>query len=297
MSGWSETPRLVWVRVDLVKIPEIRLHSRFTEEEEKAFAESINLDGILEPIHVFEDENGDYWLADGQNRLETVKSQGKPIIPAYVMMGSKQDAITYSAKLNVLRGKVNVGELAELVSYLYKNGFKVEELATALHFSKGYISQLLTIAENPEILEKLKKGLISKEEAYKSAKSLLSKQVSQETIHEEKPSEKSLVTKQESEETGESLPSQQTPPEVEHEGVTDEELGITKGPKEAMETSKRSIPSDKKERVERCAFCGGLITSEELGVIFVHKKGCKQRIWDLIVQEAERETRPESSQP
>ncbi|MDW8003989.1 MAG: ParB/RepB/Spo0J family partition protein [Thermofilaceae archaeon] len=106
-------PKLCWLKIENIKIPTFRLHSHF--ENTMDFEESIKADGVIQPIHIFEDENGVYWLADGQNRLETAKSQGKLMIPAYVLHGSKQDAILHSAKLNVLRGKVNVGELAEFI--------------------------------------------------------------------------------------------------------------------------------------------------------------------------------------
>jgi ParB/RepB/Spo0J family partition protein len=153
-------PSLRWLKADDIKIPDGRLHSHFDNHSD--FEESVKTNGVIQPVHVFEDENGEYWLADGQNRLETAKSQGKIIIPAYVMAGTKQDAVLFSAKLNVLRGKVNVGELAEFVYNLRKSiGWGVEEIAENIRLSKSYVSKLLAVAENKESLENLKKGLIS----------------------------------------------------------------------------------------------------------------------------------------
>jgi len=83
--------------------------------------------------------------------------------------------------MNVHRGKVNVGELAEFVKKLKDRGMKVEEIADSLKLSKGYISELLAVAEDDEIVEKLKKGSFSLREAYKSLKSSATEQVSQET--------------------------------------------------------------------------------------------------------------------
>ena len=101
------------------------------------------------------------------------------------MHGSEKDAMLYSAKLNVLRGKVNVGELAKFIFNLSIDGMKVEEIANTLHFSKGYVSELLAVAQNREILEKLKKGFFSLREAYKSLKSSATEPISQETRYEE----------------------------------------------------------------------------------------------------------------
>ena len=80
------------------------------------------------------------------------------MISAYVVSGSMWNAIPFSAKLNVLRGKVNVRELAKFLLNLQKNGMKVEEIAESLRFSKGYVSKLLSITENKSVLENRRLG-------------------------------------------------------------------------------------------------------------------------------------------
>ncbi|MEM0358381.1 MAG: ParB N-terminal domain-containing protein [Candidatus Bathyarchaeia archaeon] len=282
----GKIPILKWLKVDDVKIPEFRLHSRF--ENDSDFEKSIKADGVIQPIYVFEDENGVYWLADGQNRLEALKKQpDKPMIQAYVMHGSIEDALLFSAKLNVLRGKVNVGELAEFIYNLQRlTNWGVEKLAEKIGLSKGYVSKLLAVAENKEIVENLKKGSISIEEAYKSSKSFVAKPVSQETRYEEKPS---------------FTPMKKEACEQSEEGLTNEDLGLTSSLKEAMEEGKRFKPlgpdEEEEERRGRCAYCGGYFTSKsEITFIAVHKKECKRKVWDLIIQ-AERESQTDSSQP
>ncbi|MBS7616756.1 ParB N-terminal domain-containing protein [Candidatus Bathyarchaeota archaeon] len=282
----NKTPILQWLRIEDIKIPEGRIHSYF--DDYRDFEESVRDEGVIQPVHVFMDSEGNKWLADGQNRLETAKKHGKFMIQAYVMHGTKQDALLYSAKLNVLRGKVNVGELAEFLLKLRK-GMKVEDIAESLRFSKGYVSKLLNIAENKSVLEKLKAGLISYKEAYnevlskssEEAKSFPGKPESQETRREEKPTE--------------------TMPMKREEPLTDEALGLTSSLKEALEEGKRFKPlgaeEEEEERRGRCAFCGGYFTSKsEITFIAVHKKECKRKVWDLIIK-AEREARNESSQP
>jgi len=271
-------PSLKWLKVDEIKIPEGRLKSYFDNLED--FEASVKAEGVIQPIYVFEDDRGNYWLADGQNRLEVAKKQDRPIIQCYILHGSEQDALIYSAKLNVHRGHVNVGGLCEFVKRLKDKGMKVEDIANNLRLSKGYISQLLTIAEFPEIIEKLKKGLISIKEAYKSAKSLTVKQVSEETRHE-KPCE--------------------TRP------LTDEDLGLTSNLKEAMEAGKRFIPikpekSEEKEVADyrrfKCVCCDvGFKLGEKPRWIPVHDY-CETDALNILEKaRAERKARSESSQP
>ncbi|MGQ9642157.1 MAG: ParB/RepB/Spo0J family partition protein [Candidatus Bathycorpusculaceae bacterium] len=279
-------PSLQWVKIEDLNIPEGRLKSHFKHLRHFDFERSIEAEGVIQPIYVFRDENGVLWLADGQNRLETLRKDPKRFtVLAYVMHGSKQDAILYSAKLNVLRGKVNVGELAEFVLNLHKSGMKLEDIAESLRLSKGYISQLITIAQNVEILEKVKKGLISKIEAYESAKGLLSKQVSQET-------------KEPTISVTESLPSKPEP-KARHP-LTDEDLGFT-SLKEAMETGKRfkplySEPSQKKTEYMTCDFCGKILSRLDVKWIKIHSDEY-DKVLLAIKKLAEREAQNESSQP
>jgi len=281
----GKMPTLKWLKVDDIQIPEGRLRSHIEDRED--FEESVKAEGVIQPIYVFEEEgqNGKpiYWLADGGNRLEAAKKQDRPIIQAYVLHGSEEDALLYSAKLNVHRGHYNIGELCEFVKRLKDRGMKGEEIAENLKLSKSYISQLLTIAENSEIVEKLKKGLISKEEAYKSSKSLLSKPESEET-RQEKPSEIPIIG--------------QKP-------LTDEDLGLTSNLKEAMEKGKRFKPlgpedlkpqESKKTEYMTCDYCGRILSRLDVKWIKVHSDEY-DKVLLAIHKMAEREAQNESPQP
>jgi len=286
----GKMPCLKWLKTEDIRVPEFRLHSRF--ENNADFDHSIKAEGVIQPIYVFQDENGVYWLADGQNRLETL-SKHKPMIPAYVLHGSKRDAIIYSAKLNVLRGKINVAELAEFIAYLKASfDWTVEKIASELHLSKGHVSKLLSIAENPAVLEKLKNGLISVKEAYNEVLSFTVKPISEEKPSFEERSQKQGVSEK---------PSTFTPMK---QPLTDEDLGVTSNLKQAMEEGKRFKPlgpeepeEEENERKGKCAICNEFFTSKkEIAFILVHKKRCANKLWDLIMK-AEREAQNEPSQP
>jgi ParB/RepB/Spo0J family partition protein len=287
-------PTLKWLKVDDIRIPEGRLKSYIEDRED--FEESVKAEGVIQPVYVFEEEgqNGKpiYWLADGGNRLEAAKKQDRPIIQAYVLHGSEEDALLYSAKLNVHRGHYNVGELCEFVKRLKDKGMKVEEIADSLKLSKGYISQLLTIAENPQIVENLKKGLISQMEAYKSSKSLVTKQVSEETI-QEKPSE-SLLSKPESQETRQEKPKPSETPTVETSKVTDEDLGLGKRFKPIGPEAQES----KKTEYMTCDYCGRILSRIDAKYLRVHSDEYDKVLLAIKkLAEAERETQNESPQP
>ncbi len=281
-------PSLRWLKVTDIKIPEGRLHSRFDDHSD--FEENIKAEGILQPIHVFEDKDGNYWLADGQNRLEAAKGQGKLIIPAYVMHGSEMDAVLYSAKLNVLRGEVNAGEFAEYVLNLKERyDMKVEDIAKNIGRSKGHVSKLLAVAQNRELLDKVRKGELSLREAYEKLESFTVKPISQETIQNENPSFTPIKAEAEK-----------------RQPLTDEDLGITTSLKKALEGGKRFKPlgpDDLKPEAEprkteymTCDYCGRLLSRLDVKWIKVHSEEY-DKVLLLIKGEAEREGQADSSQP
>lgn len=52
------------------------------------------------------------------------------------------------------------------------------------------------------------------------------------------------------------------------------------------------LDKEEEERRGRCAYCGGYFTSKnDITFIAVHKKECKRKVWNLIIQ-AERGARP-----
>ena len=284
-------PRLMWVKISDIKIPDVRLHSHI--EDVNDFQESVKSEGILEPVYILEDENGNRWLADGQNRLSTAKNQGRRIIPAFVMKGSQQDAVLFSVKLNVLRGKVNVGELAELVLH-FKTSFNwtVEKIASELRLSKGYVSKLLAIAENTTVLEKAKNGLLSLEEAYNEVLGFLRKPFSEEKASFDERGKIQGVQKSEDSEVRQPL--------------TDEDLGFSSNLKVALEEGKRFKPlgpddlkaETRKSEFMTCDYCGKILSRLDVRWIRVHVDEYDKVLLGIKrLAEAERESQTGSSQP
>ena len=162
----ENSPILQWIRTNEIKIPEKRLRSKFSSFRAKLFQSSIKNEGILQPIHVVEDEYGVKWLVDGENRLRQWVKEGRNIVPAIVKKGTKLDAMLGSAQHNLLRGKVNPADLSEFLAYLHnKLGFTYSKIREIFQFSEGHISLLVKLAGDQELLEKVRKKEISLKEA------------------------------------------------------------------------------------------------------------------------------------
>jgi ParB/RepB/Spo0J family partition protein len=167
----EEMPRLTRLKIDAIKVPPLRLSSELTEEERESFEASIRRDGIVNPIQVIEDPQGNFWLADGGHRLEVARKLGQEVVPVIVRPGTVEDAIVGSAIMNLKRGRVNPGLLAEFIRHLVdKLNWTLEKIAERFQLSKSYISMLHSIARDKSVLEDLKAGKLTVDEAYERVK-------------------------------------------------------------------------------------------------------------------------------
>jgi ParB/RepB/Spo0J family partition protein len=270
----GKMPTLKWLKIDDIKVPEGRLHSRF--KNFKDFEESIKIEGVIQPIHVFEDKDGVLWLAEGQNRLETAKKYGKPIIQAYVLHGTREDALLYSAKLNILRGKVNVGELAEFVEHLHNDlHLTQEKIANELHKSKGYINQLLQLAKDKALLEKVKIGEISGKEAIKKVLGLTVKPISEEKGYFPEKSQKQGLPV-----SGSGLSVKRSAGAIEEKQLMEDESEPKT--KEEAAAKGRIVPVGPEvdlDSPEICVFDGVPYPLRELRKVYIHR-----RYWKPLIE-------------
>jgi len=286
-----EKATLQWVKTDEIRIPERRLRSRFNNSKAQFFKSSMKTEGILQPIQVVEDEKGIKWLVDGQNRLEEWVKEGHSIVPVIIKKGSKIDAVLGSAQHNLLRGKVNSAELSEFMAYLHNDlRLSYEKICKKLHLSKGYVSLLVNLASNKELLEKVRKREISLKEARKKLSGS-----TVEPISSEKPSFTESVQKQAFLEK----PKQE---EISPKGgLEDEELGVT-NLKEVLEKGKPEMEKEKEREADvrhlKCLVCGlGFRLGEKPAWIPVHRHE-KSLAFDILEKaRAERESHNGSSQP
>jgi len=172
--------------VNEIRVPKRRLRSEFDEESARGFESSVGQEGVRVPIHVVVDEKGVFWLEDGGNRLQAAKKRRQPKILAFVRPGSELDAI-YGSSINVLRGEVNLAELACFCRYLHdEHGLSEAEISNHIGRSKSMVSKLLTISSEPLVLERLRRGELGLEEAYQEARGFVTKPLTPEDLERRK---------------------------------------------------------------------------------------------------------------
>lgn len=114
-NEWKPQPKVPAIRLSLDKIRTdggTQTRVKIDEETVGEYAEDLldfqrdpeTFGPEFPPITVFEDEAGEFWLADGFHRVAAYRRAGQKDIPAYVHKGSRQDAVLHSCGANSRHG-------------------------------------------------------------------------------------------------------------------------------------------------------------------------------------------------
>ena len=108
--------------IPIIRIKSCRMQSRkiFSPSEMKDLAQSIRVNGILQPITVRKLNTGEYELVAGERRLRAAAMCGSRKVPCIVVNCSDKQADQYSLAENVQRSDMNCFELAEGIEKLMK---------------------------------------------------------------------------------------------------------------------------------------------------------------------------------
>ena len=134
---------------------------KFDEAHIKELAKSIKEYGILQPILVQENNNGEYQIIAGERRWRAAQIIGISEIPAIVKESSNESSVEISLIENIQREDLNPIEEAEIYDELLKKyNLSHQDIADKVGKSRSYVTNMLRFLKMPE---KLKKMLINNE--------------------------------------------------------------------------------------------------------------------------------------
>lgn len=154
---------LMDIDMAMVVPTEAQPRQSFKEDTIKELAESIEKNGLLQPIVVRPMEKGKYQIIAGERRYRAFKKLGRTMIPAIVRDYEDEEVDKLQLVENVQREDLNPYD--EAIAYLKlkeKYGLKQDDIAKAVGKSRPYISNMTRLLSlEDEILEMLKKGEIT----------------------------------------------------------------------------------------------------------------------------------------
>lgn len=171
-------PAPVAAEADLPEIPGIRLiqvdpnsivpnprqpRTHFDEDHLAELVHSVREFGVLQPVVVRKNSDGDYELIMGERRTRAAREAGLSEIPAIVRETADEDLLRDALLENLHRSELNPLEEASAYQQLLEDfGITQEELATRIGRSRPQISNTIRLLRLPvPVQQRVAAGVLS----------------------------------------------------------------------------------------------------------------------------------------
>ena len=158
----TDNDKIVGIALDEIKKNPYQPRTYFNEEKLNELKESIEKNGLLQPIIVKKAVKG-YYIIAGERRYRAFELLGRKEIPAIVKEMTDEEMMVFAVLENLQREDLSALEESESYKNLMdKMSLTQEELAKKLGKSRPYIANSLRLLKLPvEIKNKLEQGVIS----------------------------------------------------------------------------------------------------------------------------------------
>ena len=138
------------LEIPLVQIRPRKYPVRKTYSRDKLMelAESIEKNGILQPLTVRKTSNIEFELISGERRLRAAAMCGCVTVPCMIVSCSDQQADVFSLTENIVRSELNFFEEAEIINNIISNcDISRQELAVQIGQHPSFISDKLKVLD------------------------------------------------------------------------------------------------------------------------------------------------------
>ena len=158
----TENDKIVEISLEELKKNPYQPRTYFNEEKLNELKESIEINGLLQPIIVKKAVKG-YYIIAGERRYRAFELLGRKEIPAIIKEMTDEEMMVFAVLENLQREDLSALEESESYKNLMdKMSLTQEELAKKLGKSRPYIANSLRLLKLPaEIKNKLEQGVIS----------------------------------------------------------------------------------------------------------------------------------------
>ena len=158
----TDNDKIVEIALDEIKKNPYQPRTYFNEEKLNELKESIEKNGLLQPIIVKKAVKG-YYIIAGERRYRAFELLGRKEIPAIIKEMTDEEMMVFAVLENLQREDLSALEESESYKNLMdKMSLTQDELAKKLGKSRPYIANSLRLLKLPtEIKNKLEQGVIS----------------------------------------------------------------------------------------------------------------------------------------
>lgn len=142
------------IDVESIEVNPFQPRTDFDEDALQELAESIRLQGIIQPITVRKLSEGKYQLISGERRLQASKRAGLRAIPAYIRTANDQQMLEMALIENIQRENLNPIEIALSYQRLISEcNLKQEELGDRVSKNRSTVTNYLRLLKLPPMIQ------------------------------------------------------------------------------------------------------------------------------------------------
>jgi ParB family chromosome partitioning protein len=155
----NEKPAIIQASINEIDVENIEVNpyqprTDFDEEALQELAESIKLQGIIQPITVRKLSENTYQLISGERRLQASKRAGLKTIPAYIRTANDQQMLEMALIENIQRENLNPIEIALSYQRLISEcNLKQEELGDRVSKNRTTVTNYLRLLKLPPMIQ------------------------------------------------------------------------------------------------------------------------------------------------
>jgi ParB family chromosome partitioning protein len=160
LIGGATEPELAHLPVETIHPNPRQPRRRFEAEATSALADSIKVQGIVQPVLVRPRAAGGFELIAGERRWRAAQQAGTPTVPALIREADDRDTLLLGIVENVAREQLSPVEEARAYALLIDEfGLALGEIAERVGRSKPAISNRVRLLELPDdVLAMVERG-------------------------------------------------------------------------------------------------------------------------------------------
>lgn len=142
------------ISVNNIEVNPFQPRTYFDEDALNELAESIRVQGIIQPITVRQLGRDHYQLISGERRLQASRRAGLTHIPAYVRTADDQQMLEMALIENIQRENLNALEIAQSYQRLiHECNLKQEELGERVGKNRTTVNNYIRLLKLPPIIQ------------------------------------------------------------------------------------------------------------------------------------------------
>ncbi len=159
----DRSPLIGEISISQIEVNPFQPRSYFNEEALNNLAQSIQVQGIIQPITVRKLSENKYQLISGERRLQASKIAGLEQIPAYIRIADDQQMLEMALIENIQRENLNAIEIALSYQRLISEcNLKQEQLGDRVGKNRSTVTNYLRLLKlPPDIQIGLRDNLLS----------------------------------------------------------------------------------------------------------------------------------------